>query len=255
MDRSTPGLKILENPGCGDSLALQSHAVFVFLPICVCTHPCLCHLSWGQGWRAQVLPRKLCMWVEWEQLIGKQEEAAWARKKCLLQLQVGGPLNEESRKPEIWGDCPLSWGFPSRFPGLFPSPFQFCPDSNECSRAHTHKLECLLPCAPPTPELICLCQLLSLLCSTSPGLQGWLPTQSPHFYHTCPHSFFHLKMAFWFCSHSLSWDPHNRRPWTRTSEKESLLANFSAWASQAEPELWPGPLEVRISGRLSFGFF
>lgn len=36
VDRSTPGLKILESPDCGDSVALQSHSVLAFHSI-LCT--------------------------------------------------------------------------------------------------------------------------------------------------------------------------------------------------------------------------
>lgn len=243
MDRSTPGLKILQSPGCGDSLALQSHAVFVSLPI-LCLHFILvCATSAGPGLAGtgvtkkalhvggvgaahrearggQVGTEKVSATATSGRTVKWRVQKAWDLRRLSFELGFSQSIPRPLSQP-----IPVLFRFKWGFQGSHPQTCMLAPMCPSHPRAH-------LPMSASFP-----------LCSTSPGLQGWLLTQSPHFYHTCPHSFFQLKMAFWFCSHSLSWDPHNRRPWTRTSEKECLLANFSgrvrvvAWAPGSQ-DIW-----------------
>lgn len=62
-------------------------------------------------------------WVGWQQLAGKYPG------KCLLQLQVGGKLNEVQKAWHLRA-CSWSQGF-LIYPVIFPGSFQFCTSSNE----------------------------------------------------------------------------------------------------------------------------
>lgn len=161
----------------------------VFVPA---LHP-VCATAAGARARGHRCHQEGSAWVGWQQLAGKYPG------KCLLQLQVGGKLNEVQKAWHLRA-CSWSQGF-LIYPVIFPGSFQFCTSSNEGPETQVtvpgltpgNSQACSQACAPRSnPGLICI-QLPAApfgFPSASPRAGGLVSQHTgTHFHRTFPFVF------------------------------------------------------------------